>query len=367
MSVSPDGEADPPPPKVCNDDPNFDPIAKLSCAAETTGLLFPSVRLAKTAPDPVVAGEDFQYTINMDNNGTIAIAGGTIVKVAEQLPEGATLVGATAGSGVSNVTCDGVSGLVTCSVTLDGDLAAGRGSEAGFTLTVTAPSTTGATVNYVSVAPDGTSDPPPPGANCTDVGCASASTTVTAPDLRLVKTAPAGAIAGSDVTYTIELFNDGTADLASNTTVLVSDQLPAGSLYVSATPGAGVTSVQCDPVQNLRARSCKVVLDGPLVAGANPADVAKFTLTATAPLLPGSVTNYASVAADGVSAPPTPGPNCNSGRTATRAMPARTRALLSSRDPGCAEATLAVARPTLLEKKMMIADKIEAKVKEITD
>ena len=58
-------------------------------------------------------------------------------------------------------------------------------------------------------------------------------------DLKVVKTAPGIVTAGTDLTYTITLNNNGPSD-AQN--VVVSDVLPANTTFVSETHPAGFTS-----------------------------------------------------------------------------------------------------------------------------
>ena len=89
--------------------------------------------------------------------------------------------------------------------------------------------------------------------------------------------------------------------------VRVSDQLPPDSSYVSATGVAGVSNVFCSDTQSGLV-SCDVTLATALAP--NQDNAVEFALTATAPSTSGAITNYASVAADGTSPPPNPGPTC---------------------------------------------------------
>ena len=168
----------------------------------------------------------------------------------------------------------------------------------------------GQVTNYASVASDGTSDPPAPGPTCQSPNCDDATTNVTptpAPLIKLRKTAPGTVYAGSSVVYTIELTNEGDAELPAGTVLRVDDQLPAGSSYVSAANGDGVTNATCATTNVTGLVSCSVTLTTALA----PDALAGFTLTATAPTTTGTVVNYASVAEDGTSDPPPPD-SCNS-------------------------------------------------------
>jgi uncharacterized repeat protein (TIGR01451 family) len=89
------------------------------------------------------------------------------------------------------------------------------------------------TITNVGKASASTADPD------ADDNRATASTTVNpSADVRVTKTGPASADAGTNVTYTITVFNDGPS-MASN--VVVIDSIPAGTAFVSAS-GGGVHS-----------------------------------------------------------------------------------------------------------------------------
>ena len=316
-SVAPDAVSTPPPPgPTCQ---------VLNCgAAPTVVVTGASLELAKTGPASIAAGSIFNYTLSLGNGGTGPLAGGTVVLVSDQLPAGTTYLSAAPGSGVIGVVCTPSGGLLSCQVTLAADLAAGTLPLAGpaITIEVTAPSTAGSTTNYASVSTDGTSAPPAPGASCVTANCGSAITNITnlaAPNVVLEKVAPATALVGANVDYSLTLGNLGTADLAAGTVILVDDQLPAGATYVSSAAGSGVSAVTCSSSPTGLV-SCSVTLTAPLVAGTAAAGGPAFTITATAPAATGPTTNYAAVAPDGTSTPPVPDDSCttaNCGSAAT--------------------------------------------------
>src|SRR5207237_6314716 len=65
------------------------------------------------------------------------------------------------------------------------------------------------------------------------------STTITpSADVNIVKTGPVGAVAGSNITYTVMLTNNGPSDAQ---TVSWSDVIPANTTFVSLTVPAGWT------------------------------------------------------------------------------------------------------------------------------
>ena len=106
----------------------------------------------------------------------------------------------------------------------------------------------------------------------------------TAADLSLSGTAPRSAVMGQDVTYILTVTNNGTAEA---TNVTLTDTLPAGVTFVSATSGA-------TPVKGVLTLSI-----GNLAAGASASVTVVLTATAA-----GTLTNQASV--NGNQTDPTP-------------------------------------------------------------
>jgi uncharacterized repeat protein (TIGR01451 family) len=150
------------------------------------------------------------------------------------------------------------------------------GAAATFTVQVTMPATPGVVSNTATASATET-DPNP--AN----NSATAITTVGSPsaDLAITKTAAAGPyVSGASLQYTITVSNAGPQ---AATNVVVTDVLPAGTAFVSATPTqgtcTGTTTVTCSL--------------GTIANAAN----ATITLTLTLPSVAGSVSNTASVAA----------------------------------------------------------------------
>jgi len=179
------------------------------------------------------------------------------VVVTDALPAGVTFVSAT-GGGLNN------SGVVNWSL---GTLANGQVSNV--TVTVTAPAS-GSLTNVASVSTP-TGDPNP-----TNNVTPPVITTVTAvADVGLGKTGPASVLASSNLVYTISVTNFGPSSASG---VVVTDTLPAGVTFVSATGGglntSGVVSWSL----------------GALTSG----QISNLTVTVTAPAS-GSLTNVASV------------------------------------------------------------------------
>lgn len=267
--------------------------------------------LSKTATASVAALGQITYRLNIGNSG--GSSSGTSLTVYDQLPDGVTGPTASTGTGVSAVNCTtnsgGVTGLLSCDVTLSSALPAGAGNgTAYFTVTAYAPNRVGPVTNYASVDPVGGSSPPTPGPSCSpSASCGNATTTVGA-SLTLSKAATSSVATNGTITYTLNLGNAGTS--ASGTTATVMDQLPAGVAATAADIATGVSSVSCIPLNTAGALlTCSVSLTSALPAGSSNGTAA-FTLTATAPATVGQITNYASVDPSGGGSPPTPGLTC---------------------------------------------------------
>jgi uncharacterized repeat protein (TIGR01451 family) len=106
---------------------------------------------------------------------------------------------------------------------------------------------------------------------------ATASVTLTEPDLVITKTADANQILGNNnITYTINVKNQGGVDAHD---VIVSDMLPIQLTFVSASPA-------CTAVLPLITCDLQTVAAGAFVS---------LTIVARAPLAPATITNEASV------------------------------------------------------------------------
>ena len=191
-----------------------------STTHSTTSRQAADLALTKSAPATVIPGSALAWTLNVTNNGPAASNG---AQVTDTLPAGVTFASASPG-------CAFATGTVTCTL---GTLANGASTSLTINVTVNAPyaganplvnSATVTAVNEIDTVP----------ANNTG----SASTTVTAQaDLAIVKTVDnATPSVGSNVTFTLTVTNNGPNDAAG---AQVSDLLPAGYSFVSATPSVG--------------------------------------------------------------------------------------------------------------------------------
>jgi uncharacterized repeat protein (TIGR01451 family) len=174
------------------------------------------------SPDPVFVGQTLTYTVNVANASGNADATG--VTVTDSLPAGTTFVSASPSQG----NCSQATGTVTCNL---GTLTSGSG--ATVTIRVT-PTQAGSVVNTATVHGD-QNDP-----NTSNNSATATTTVIAASDLAVTKTdAPDPAAVGNPVTYTLTATNNGPSPA---TGVTVTDTLPAGVTFNSATPSQGSCS-----------------------------------------------------------------------------------------------------------------------------
>jgi uncharacterized repeat protein (TIGR01451 family) len=201
------------------------------------------VRILKSGPDVVAPGEEFEYTIRVENISLVANSDPLLIS--DQLPPGVQLLGIDPGPGPSgSIGCTDDSNnppLIICNAF---GIVVG---EPGYTITIFAQLSENAEPgteidNTAEVADDDGGS-----AGCADIaGCAAdvnlannASThtiTVAGPDLTIAKSHNTNAVRGQPVTYTIQVTNLGSAATVAPTTV--TDTLPAGLTAISLS-GAG--------------------------------------------------------------------------------------------------------------------------------
>lgn len=199
-------------------DPNG---ANDSATANTAVVSSADPSIAKSdSPDPVGAGENLTYTMDVANGGPSDATG---VVVTDVLPTGVAYVSSTTSQG----SCSQAAGTVTCA--LSGLAAAGAAS----VTIVVSPGTAGALSNTASVSSP-TSDP-----LIANNSSTQGTTVEPRADLSIMKSSSPNPVeAGADLTYTIVVSNAGPS---SATSVAVDDPLPTGTDFVSADQG-GVLS-----------------------------------------------------------------------------------------------------------------------------
>src|SRR5438477_280000 len=199
-------------------DPN---LANDSASASITGQAA-DLTIAKSHVGSFVRGSTGSYSVTVSNIGSVASSG--LVTVTDTLPAGLT-PSVASGTGW---TCGIAAQTVTCTRS---DALAAAGSYPVITITVA--------VGQAAATPR-TNTASASGGGETNTGNASASdlTTVTSQaDIAVAKIVSSGsAMVGSNIDFTITVTNAGPSNA---TGVQVTDQLPAGLTFVSATPRAG--------------------------------------------------------------------------------------------------------------------------------
>ncbi|NKI34005.1 DUF11 domain-containing protein [Wenzhouxiangella sp. XN79A] len=193
-----------------------DPNPGNNIAAAITGVVAEAdLAVTKTGPATAIAGTQVTYDITVTNNGP---SDATAVSVADPTPAGYSFVSATAPCG----------GGFPCAL---GAIAASGSTAFSVTFAID-PSIGGSSVSNTATVSSATTDP-----NAAN-DASTATTTITAEaDLAVTQAGPASAVAGTAVTYTLTVTNNGPSDAA---TVTLDDPTPAGFAFDSATaPCAG--------------------------------------------------------------------------------------------------------------------------------
>jgi uncharacterized repeat protein (TIGR01451 family) len=206
----------------------------------TSGLSFDAAAdlfITKSGPTTATAGEQFDYTLTVDNNGPSTAEN---VVVTDELPDDVDFVSAVASVGSFTA----VNGTVTWNL---GNVAV---ADPARTLTITVlvqPDAVDPLVNNAAVTST-TSDPD------TDNNLATWTVNLDAEaNLTLTKDdSPDPVTAGSDLTYTLMVGNTGPSTAQD---VVVTDTIPDETTFVSAVGGTGTTA--CAQVQ-IGVVSCEV-------------------------------------------------------------------------------------------------------------
>jgi len=207
----------------------FDPAPGNNVAGETTTVVdvpvvvpMADLFVQKTdTPDPVIAGESLEYTIFVNNFGPDTA---TNVTLTDTLPQDTMFVSAPG--------CMEAGGTVTCDL---GDLA--DGENAIVTVAVT-PLVVETIFNIAEVDSDTEDSNPFNNISVESTLVVLEPIVIPKADLSIIKSGtPNPVIVGSTLTYQVVATNQGPDDA---TGVVVTDTLPAGVVFVSATPQQGV-------------------------------------------------------------------------------------------------------------------------------
>lgn len=181
------------------------------------------LQIVKSHSDDPVAGEDFDWTLTVTNNGADPAVGPFTVTDTVQDP---TTYVAASGNGWD---CSAVGQDVTCTRTDANEVLDAGDSFPDITLTVAVPDdlTDGTVLTNTATVTDRTYDPDP--SNNTDDDTASVSTLA---DLEIIKQLSGEPVAGQNATYTLSVVNHGPS--VARADIVVTDTLPAGTTFVSA-------------------------------------------------------------------------------------------------------------------------------------
>ena len=278
---------------VSGDQPDPDPTDNSSTESTTvegsgTEPTEADLSVNKTSsPNPVIVNQDLTYTITVTNLGPDPVSDATVIDI---LPGSATFVSATPDQG----SCEHVAGIVTCAIG-----AMSFGQTVTITIIVT-PTVVGDAVNNVTVT---SSLEDPNTDNNSDTETTDVEDEPESADISVTKTgSPNPATVNQQLTYTVTVSNSG-PDTAVN--VVLTDTLPAGAIFISATPEQGSCShaggvVTCD-------------LDN--IAGGS--DV--VTTIIVVPTIPGVASNSVVVTSD--VSDPDPGDNSDEEETGVNPAP----------------------------------------------
>ncbi len=235
--------------------------------------------VTKIGPASASVSTVISYTITVTNNGANPALNASM---SDTVPAGTTFSSLVSPGGWSCVT-PAVNGMGTVTCTM-GSMAAGS---AVFTLNVNAPATA-ATVSNTALVSSSSTDPTP-GNNSSTAN----TNVVSNADLSITKTPQPGPYGTSNpLTYTIGVTNAGPGAAAS---VVVTDILPAGTTFVSATPTqgscSGTTTITCTLGTIANAGSAAISLTVTLSSSAGP--VSNTATVATASNDPNAANNSA--------------------------------------------------------------------------
>lgn len=226
----------------------FDPNSANNASTVTTNVSAQAdVSIVKTGPATAVAGNNITYPITVHNAGPSDAQSAT---TSDTLPPGTTLVSLAQNTGPAN----------------GGTLPAGGTQTFTLIVNVNANTANGATITNTANATSTTTDPNP--AN----NASSVTTSIsTQADVSIVKTGPATAVAGGNVTYPITVTNAGPSDAQ---VVVTTDTLPANTTLVTFTHNTGPASGATLPAGGTETFT--------LVVNVNPGTIAGTILTNTA-------------------------------------------------------------------------------------
>jgi len=202
--------------------PLEDNPANNTATATTTVNRVADLSISKTGPATATAGTDITYTVSVTNNGPSTSSGGTVT---DTLPAATTFAGASSGCSQT------APNVVTCTF---GALAPGAGATFSIGAHIN-PAAQGTMTNTAEVR----STQPLEDTNPTNNIAAANTMVQRLADLAIAKTGPMTATAGTDITYTVIVTNNGPSASSGG---MVTDTLPAGTTFAGASSGCTQTA-----------------------------------------------------------------------------------------------------------------------------
>jgi len=236
----------------------FDPNPANNASTVTTTVSAQAdVSIVKTGPATAVAGNNVTYAITVDNAGP---SDAQSVTTSDVVPPSTTLVSFVQNSGPAN----------------GGTLPAGGTQTFTLIVNVNANTASGATITNTANVTSTTTDPNP--AN----NASSVTTAIsTLADVSIVKTGPATAVAGGDVTYAITVTNAGPSD---GQAVVTTDTPPGNATLVSFTQNTGPASGAALPAGGTETFTVVVNVNPGTAAGATVTNTANVSSTTPDPV-----------------------------------------------------------------------------------
>lgn len=219
----------------------------------------PGLTIIKSGPATIAAGNNISYGINISNNGPSAAAGVTITDLLPAFIKNATWSASANGSAVIT---GGAIHDKPGDVNFKADVPAGADNNILVTVNgIVDPTATGVMENIATVTP----------ANGIALMDTVQTTITTMPGIRMVKSGPDTAAAGSNIAYTIDVYNDGPSDAVN---MQISDILPPQLRAVNwSAAAAGMAVVTGGNLQN---QTGNVTFTGTVPAG--PGNVIHITM-----------------------------------------------------------------------------------------
>ncbi|WP_229052362.1 isopeptide-forming domain-containing fimbrial protein [Aeromicrobium sp. Leaf350] len=267
------------------DDPNADnDSSTVTTTPDRTAVL--SIEKALAGDDPLVSGAEGTYRLTVTNSGPSTA---TDVTITDVLPTYLTFVGTG-----SDATCSAAGQTVTCERPDELGVGADEAWELDLRVRV-ASGYTGDIENTASV----TATEDPTGDDDTD-----SNTPDQRSDLTIEKSHTGEVVAGGDVTYTVEVTNDGPSDEPGPLEVV--DTVPAGLTFTGGPDdGPGDDGWSCEAGTGADAGTVLCARTDGLTSGDSTSLDLTFTVASDAG--PSTLTNRVQV--DGQNTDPTPGNN----------------------------------------------------------